>query len=135
MTTGKTVLIVDDEESLRALATALIAKRGHRTLTASNGHEALEVLRNGAVDLVVLDVVMPGMGGLETLAEMRTLGYAVPVVLLTARATDEDLIGGYEKGADYYITKPLKPSALLNIVDFLIGDLSPEERARLEKQL
>lgn len=134
-TTGKTVLVVDDEETLRSLAAALIRSRGHATLTASNGREALQALSHGGVDLLVLDIVMPEMSGLETLAEIRKLGYEVPVVLLTARSNDEDLIGGYEQGADYYITKPLRPAALLNIVDYLIGDLSPEERARLEKQL
>lgn len=134
-TTGKTVLVVDDEETLRNLAAALIRSRGHATLTAANGREALQTLSNGGVDLLVLDIVMPGMSGLETLAEIRKLGREVPVVLLTGRSSDEDLIGGYEKGADYYLTKPLRPAALLNIVDYLIGDLSPEERTRLEKQL
>jgi DNA-binding response OmpR family regulator len=134
--TGKTVLVVDDEENLRDFTAALIRKRGHRTLTASDGNQALGLLGSGeAVDLLVLDVVMPGPSGLETLAEIRKLGYDLPVVLLTGRSRDEDLIGGYQHGADYYITKPLKAPALLNIVDYLIGDLSPEERAELEKRL
>jgi DNA-binding response OmpR family regulator len=94
-------------------------------------------LKSGVrVDLLVLDVLMPGLDGFETLAEIRRLGHdKLPVVFLTAKSRDEDVISGYEKGADYYITKPLKPAALLNIVDVLIGDLPPEQRARLEAKL
>ena len=134
--TGKTVLIVDDEESLRMLVAALIAKRGHATFTAANGREALATLQSGAnIDLLVLDVVMPGVDGLQTLEEIRKAEYKLPVVLLTAKSTDEDLIGGYQRGADYYLTKPIKPSGLLNIVDYLIGDLSAEEKTKLESLL
>ena len=134
----KTVLVVDDDEALRTLAAKLIEKRGYRVLTASDGNGALAVLAGSVpVDLLVLDVVMPGLDGLQTLEEVRTQrGYAdLPVILLTAQSKDEDVMGGYKKGADYYITKPLQPTALLNIVDYLIGDLSPEERAKLESSL
>jgi DNA-binding response OmpR family regulator len=57
------------------------------------------------------------------------------VILLTARSEDREVLGGYKQGADYYITKPLRPAELLNIVDYLIGALSPEERSRLETTL
>jgi len=134
---SKTVLVVDDEESLRSFAVKVIEARGYKTLTASNGTEALDVLRGGApIDLVVLDVVMPGLSGLQTLEEIRKLGRNdLFVVLLTAQAKDEDVMGGYRTGADYYITKPLRPAALANIVDYLIGDLSPAEKAKLEALL
>jgi DNA-binding response OmpR family regulator len=134
----KTVLVVDDDDALRAYAAKLIETRGYRVLTAGDGHEALAILTGGtAVNLLVLDVVMPGLDGLQTLEEIRkTWSYAqLPVILLTAQSKDEDVLGGYRSGADCYITKPLKPSALLNIVDYLIGDLSPAERAKLEPLL
>ncbi len=134
----KTVLVVDDEEALRTLAAKLIEKRGYHVLTASDGTEALAILKGSVtVDLLVLDVVMPGLSGLQTLEEIRQRwGHTdLPVVLLTAQSKDEDVFGGYKKGADYYITKPLKPTALLNIVDYLIGDLSPNEKAKLEPLL
>jgi CheY-like chemotaxis protein len=133
----KTVLVVDDEEALRTLAAKLIERRGHSVLTAANGTEALDMLARGtAIDLLVLDVVMPGLSGLQTLEEIRKRGHAeLPVVLLTAQSKDEDILGGYQKGADCYLTKPLQPSALLNIVDYLIGDLTPAERAKLEPLL
>lgn len=133
----KTVLVVDDEEALRTLAAKLIERRGHTVLTAANGTEALDMLGRGtAIDLLVLDIVMPGLSGLQTLEEIRKRGHdELPVVLLTAQSKDEDILGGYRKGADCYLTKPLQPSALLNIVDYLIGDLTPAERAKLEPLL
>jgi CheY-like chemotaxis protein len=137
MSSNRTVLVVDDEESLRAYAAKLIGKRGYHVLTAAGGAEALAIMKSGAeVNLVVLDIVMPGIDGLETLAEIRNLGRKdVFVVLLTAQTGDAQVLGGYKKGADYYITKPLQPSELLNIIDYLIGDLPPEERSRLEAAL
>jgi DNA-binding response OmpR family regulator len=133
----KTVLVVDDEEALRTLAAKLIGTRGYKVLTASDGEAALAILaRRSQIDLLVLDVVMPGLNGLQTLEEIRKRGHTdLPVVLLTAQSKDDDVIGGYEKGADCYVTKPLQPRVLLNIVDYLIGDLSPEEKAKLEPLL
>ena len=133
----KTVLVVDDEEALRTLAAKLIERRGHKVLTAASGNEALDLFADGAkIDLVVLDVMMPGLDGLQTLEALRERGHnQLPVLLLTAQSGDDDIIGGYRRGADCYLTKPLKPAALLNVVDYLIGDLSPEERARLEPLL
>lgn len=133
----KTVLVVDDEEALRTLTAKLIAQRGYNVLTAATGTEALDALAGEvAVDLLVLDVVMPGLSGLETLAEIRKRGFRdLPVVLLTGQSKDEHILSGYKQGADCYITKPLQPTQLLNIVDYLVGDLSPSERARLEPLL
>jgi DNA-binding response OmpR family regulator len=134
--TGKTVLVVDDEDSLREFAAKLIEKRGYEVLTAASGNDALAVLKSGVgVDLVVLDVMMPGLDGLQTLAEIRSLQAGVFVILLTARSDDNEVLGGYKQGADYYITKPLRPAELLNIIDYLIGSLSPEERSRIEATL
>jgi len=133
----KTVLVVDDEEALRTFAAKLIEKRGYQVVTAGDGAEALAVLTRGTqIDLIVLDVMMPGLDGLRTLEQVRLRGHTrLPVVLLTAQAEDEQILGGYQKGADCYITKPLQPSTLLNIVDYLIGDLAPDERAKLEPLL
>ena len=137
MSDGKTVLIVDDEDALREFAAKLIEKRGYGVLTAANGADALAVLKSGArIDLVVLDVMMPGLDGLQTLEQIRQLEIEnLFVILLTARSDDAEVLGGYKRGADYYITKALKPAELLNVIDYLIGSLPPEERARLEAAL
>ena len=134
---SRTVLVVDDEESLRNYAAKLIQKRGYKVLTAGSGADALAIMKSGAeVDLVVLDIVMPGLDGLQTLEQIRALGRQnLFVILLTGQSNDADVLGGYKKGADYYITKPLQPSELLNIVDYLIGDLPAEERSRIEAAL
>jgi CheY-like chemotaxis protein len=133
----KTVLVVDDEESLRNFAAKLIQSRGYQVVTAGDGAEAMEVLTQGTrVDLMILDVMMPGLDGLQTLEQVRRRGHThLPVVLLTAQSADEQILHGYQRGADCYITKPLLPSSLLNIVDYLIGDLPPAERAKLEPML
>ena len=133
---GKNVLIVDDEPAMQIMAAKLVESRGYRALTASSGHEALEVLKRVPVDLIVLDVVMPGLDGLQTIEEAKKLGFAdVPVVMLTAQKEKQDVLGGYRKGAVFYITKPLRPAHLLNAVDYLIGNLSPDEREKLESIL
>lgn len=133
----KTILVVDDEEALRTLAAKLIAKRGYNVVTAASGAEALAALAGDThIDLLVLDVVMPGLSGLETLEQIRARGRKeLPVVLLTAQSKDEHILSGYKQGADCYITKPLQPAQLLNVIDYLIGDLSPSERAQLEPLL
>ena len=133
----KTVLVVDDEEALRNFAAKLIQSRGYQVVTAGDGTEALAVLTQGTpVHLLVLDVMMPGLDGFKTLEEVRNRGHRhLPVVLLTAQAEDEQILHGYARGADCYITKPLQPSTLLNVVDYLIGDLPPAERAKLEPLL
>jgi CheY-like chemotaxis protein len=133
----KTVLVVDDEESLRNFAAKLIQSRGYRVVTAGDGAEALAVLTEGTqIDLLVLDVMMPGLDGLQTLEQVRNRGHRqLPVVLLTAQSADEQILRGYERGADCYVTKPVQPSTLLNVVDYLIGDLPPAERAKLEPLL
>jgi len=133
----KTVLVVDDDDDLRAIISAVVRRRGHSVLTAANGLEALKQLESSAsVDLVVLDVTMPVLDGLETLRRIRAGGRtALPVILLTANRSDSDVLAGYASGGDYYLPKPFQAESLLDVVDYLIGDLSPAERARLEQVL
>ena len=134
--TGKTVLVTDDNRDLRELTARLIDRRGHRVLQAASGAEAIEVCEREPVDLLLLDIMMPEMDGFATLAQLRERGHTqLPVVILTAQNTDENVLAGYRAGVDYYLTKPFRTDALLNIVDYLIGDLSADERAHLEALL
>ncbi|HUI25703.1 MAG TPA: response regulator [Candidatus Kryptonia bacterium] len=135
--TIKTVLVTDDDATLRTITVKLIEARGHRVLTADSGERAIEVFKAVTpIDLLVLDLIMTGMDGLETMAQLRELGFGeVPVVVLTAKASDENILDGYRAGAGYYLTKPFKPAALINIVDYLIGDLSAGEREQLALRL
>jgi len=115
----------------------VIESRGHHVLTAENGPQAIQVFASGTpIDLHVLDVVMEPLDGLQTMAKLRECGFGeIPVVLLTAQSSDENLLDGYRAGAGYYLTKPFKPAALLNIVDYLIGDLSSAQREQLALRL
>lgn len=105
------ILIVDDEPPILRLVKAKLRVDGYEVLTASNGEEALGILENEVPDLVVLDVMMPGMDGFETLRRIRQQSQ-VPVVMLTARGGDADKLQGLQSGADDYVTKPFNPDEL-----------------------
>ena len=109
---NKTILVVDDEERLTSLLQAYLQQEGFQVLTASNGLEALEVIRRDPPDLIVLDIMMPEMDGVEFLKALRAQ-HSTPVILLTARVGDEDKVIGLELGADDYLTKPFRPRELL----------------------
>ncbi len=105
------ILVVDDEPAIVRLVRAKLQSDGYAVATAGRGEEALEYLEDERPDLVVLDLMMPGMDGFETLRRIRTTSQ-VPVILLTARAGDHDKLRGLEGGADDYITKPFNPDEL-----------------------
>lgn len=108
----QTILIIDDDPELSALLREYLGSRGHSVEYALSGQAGLERLRSGGIDLVVLDVMMPGMDGLEVLTAIRR-DSAIPVVMLTARGEDTDRIVGLEMGADDYLAKPFNPRELL----------------------
>jgi DNA-binding response OmpR family regulator len=102
---SKSILVVDDEERIRALLEAYLTQEGFRVVTASDGREALAVAEREHPDLVILDIMMPEMDGYEFL-RFYSKEHAEPVILLTARLEENDKIVGLELGADDYITKP-----------------------------
>lgn len=102
---GKTILAIDDVESVRSLLKSYLTQEGYRVVTASNGREGLFVARQEKPDLILLDVMMPEMGGYEFMHAYAREGNA-PIILLTARVEESDRIAGLELGADDYITKP-----------------------------
>ncbi len=106
-----TILVVDDEPPIVRLVQANLASDGKRVLIAHNGPDALAILEDEPVDLVVLDVTMPGMDGFEVLRRIRHSSN-VPVIMLTARTLDVEKLRGLTSGADDYITKPFNPDEL-----------------------
>lgn len=133
---AKRILAVDDESDIRTIIEAVLTSKGYEVETAVDGEDALVKLNQGRYDLVILDIMMPKLDGYGVLKELRTRGMGkLPVVMLTAKSTDKDVWKGYEEGVTYYITKPFENVRLSNVVDYLIGDLSPQEKARLETQL
>ena len=102
------VLIADDDETLRHLITEALPKHKYEVYQAADGHETLETVKNLRPDIVILDVMMPGMDGIEVCKAIRENSQTrnIPVIMLTARAPIEDKLKGIESGADDYITKP-----------------------------
>ena len=109
------ILVVDDEPDITALVAYHLARAGYRVSTAATGAEALKAAREERPDLVVLDLMLPGVSGYDVLAEMRTREETrdVGVILLTARREEADRIRGLSLGADDYLTKPFSPQELI----------------------
>src|SRR5258706_11399872 len=105
---AKTVLVVDDEERLTSLVKTYLEQAGFRAVTARNGREALFLARQEKPDLIILDVMMPEMDGLEFIRQHRK-ERETPIILLTAKVEDTDKLAGLEIGGDAYVTKPFSP--------------------------
>ncbi|WP_139990561.1 response regulator transcription factor [Paenibacillus paridis] len=108
----ETILMVDDEKEILKLMEIYFKNDGFHMLQASNGLEALEQLKNHKVDLIILDVMMPVMDGLEACMRIREQNN-IPIIMLSAKTQDIDKISGLSLGADEYVTKPFSPLVLL----------------------
>ncbi len=113
--TKAVILVVDDEVDILELIRYNLDKNGYHVLTATSGEEALKKLRNEPVDLLVLDLMLPGMDGLEVCRRLKSdpATNHILVVMLTAKTEETDVVIGLELGADDYITKPFSPRVLL----------------------
>jgi DNA-binding response OmpR family regulator len=115
------ILIVDDEDSIRSALTLLLAQAGYETRSAGSGNEALSIFasdRDG-IDLLILDIVMPGTNGYDVCLKVRQAARYIPIIMLTARSLSIDKLHGLEVGADIYITKPFNSQELLAQVNAL----------------
>ncbi|MBM7563981.1 response regulator transcription factor [Paenibacillus sacheonensis] len=116
---NKTVLIVEDEAKLRELIADYLDAEGLAWLEAANGDEAVAVFREASPDLVILDILMPGLDGYDVCEAIRKQS-DVPVLFLTAKSEEEDELLGYDLGADDYMTKPFSPKLLAAKVKALL---------------
>ncbi|GAA2991854.1 response regulator transcription factor [Kitasatospora albolonga] len=108
------VLVVEDDPTVAEVVTDYLTRAGYRTVHAADGHSALELARRTDPHLVVLDLMLPGLDGLEVCRRLRAAdGPPVPVVMLTARGDEAERILGLESGADDYVTKPFSPRELV----------------------
>ncbi len=124
----RSVLVIDDDERIRALLAEALASRGLRVETAADGESGLEMLRGGSFELLVLDIMMPGKDGFEVLRELRATS-RIPCIMLTARGDELDRIVGLELGADDYLPKPFNPRELLARIQAVLrrtDERSPE---------
>ncbi|MGA2277177.1 MAG: response regulator transcription factor [Terracidiphilus sp.] len=107
------ILVVDDESAIRRALRPPLIELGFQVAEASRGEEALQLLRASVYDVVLLDVNMPGIGGIETLRRIRTFAPRLPVLILTVRDQEEDKVEALELGADDYVTKPFSTRELI----------------------
>lgn len=112
----QTILVVDDELSMREFLKILLEKEGYRMLTAADGREALDLAEQNSVDLVVSDIRMPGMSGLELLATLKEKDPELPVIMITAFASPDDAVTAMKNGAFDYITKPFNVDEIKSVI-------------------
>lgn len=124
-----TVLVVDDEQEFREITVKRLEKRGLKAKGAESGEQALEILEHGYIDVVLLDVKMPGIDGIETLRRIRGLKPLVEVVLLTGHASVDSGIEGMKLGAFDYLMKPIELEPLME----KLADAYEKKRLHQEK--
>lgn len=107
------ILIVEDETALAEAVEHILRKAGHSADRVADGQSALDYIRVGTYDLILLDIMLPKLDGLSVLRQMRSEGVQTPVLMLTARTTVPDKVAGLNAGADDYLTKPFDPEELL----------------------
>jgi two-component system alkaline phosphatase synthesis response regulator PhoP len=127
---GKKVLVVDDDEKTVELVKLYLNRDGYRVITAYDGNDALKLARENQPDLIVLDLMLPGINGLEICRILREES-DVPIIMLTALTTDDDRLKGLDIGADDYVTKPFSPRELAARVRAVLrrmpGERGPEK--------
>ncbi len=123
-----TILVVDDEEHIRELATLYLEKEGYSVVTAPDGRAALDAIEKQHPNLVVLDIMLPGMSGFDVCRKLRA-DSEIPILMLTARNEDIDKIVGLELGADDYLTKPFNPREMVARVKAILRRFEGGRRA------
>jgi two-component system response regulator ResD len=121
---GETILIVDDEPTIVEVVELYLRREGFEVQTAVDGLAALKAVQQQRPDLIVLDLMLPGMSGLELTRQIRASG-ALPIIMLTARGEETDRVVGLELGADDYVTKPFSPRELVARVKAVLRRAQP----------
>lgn len=106
------VLIVEDEKNMQIIIAEYMQRGGHICFTADDGVDALMILKNNPMDLMILDIMMPNLDGFSVCKVAREMS-SFPIIMLTAKGSEEDKLKGYDMGADDYMTKPFSPKVLL----------------------
>ncbi len=122
------ILIIDDDPMIRHIVESILTSAGHTVVVAEHGEHAVQIMEQEArpitFDLIVCDVMMPGINGIDFVNRMKLHADTqnIPIVMLTAESKSEDIMTGYEVGADYYITKPFTRQQLLYGVSIALGE-------------
>lgn len=137
MLMSERILVIEDEPTLSRLLSYNLTQEGYDTTTVDNGSEGLQLARSDSYDLIMLDIMLPGMNGFELLGKLRQYGNKTPVIILTARNAEEEVVQGLKLGADDYITKPFGVAELLARVSAVLrrtqADGKIEEHPTAEK--
>jgi len=133
--TGELILLVDDEPNIIELAQLYLEREGYRIITASDGRDALDAVEKQRPALMVLDLMMPEVDGLEVCRTLRGKKDPVAILMLTARDEDIDKILGLELGADDYLTKPFNPRELIARVKAVLRRSSARDEVKSEEQI
>jgi len=130
------ILAVDDERHIVRLVQVNLEKAGYSVITAFDGEEALQKVKNENPDLIVLDIMMPGINGLEVLKRLQAnnLTKDIPVIMLTAKAQDEDVFIGWKYGCSCYLTKPFNPRELMTFIDRILKSQMPQGQIAFSDQ-
>lgn len=130
------IIVADDEQKIRKLVGDFLRKSGYNVLEAEDGDEAYALYNDNksSVSLLILDIMMPGLNGWEVTRRIRETS-DVPIILLSARSEEFDVLTGYENGADDYVTKPFSPGILVKRVEALLRRSNQNAAAQNEKQL
>ena len=131
---GPSVLVVDDEEDLLELVRYNLTREGYRVTCVATGEEALKAARKQPPDLIVLDLMLPAVDGLEVCRRLKSDSKTrdIPIIMLTAKSEEGDMVAGLERGADDYISKPFSPRVLTARVKALLRRRESQVRAELE---
>lgn len=122
---GETILIVDDEATIVEVVALYLQREGFRAIVAADGNTALALVAQQPPDLIVLDLMLPGLNGLEVARRLRASS-AIPIIMLTARSEEADRVVGLELGADDYLPKPFSPRELLARIRAVLRRTQPE---------
>jgi len=128
------ILIIEDEKNIAKLIKFNLEKNGYETIATRSGEEAIQILGRHEVDLILLDIMLPGMNGLEVCKEIKQMNRTknIPVIMLTAKGEEVDRIVGFEVGADDYITKPFSPRELILRLKAILRRGKAEDTVRKE---
>ena len=126
----KTILIADDEERMRKLIKDFLRQKNYNTLEAKDGTEALDLFEENKdrISLILLDVMMPKHDGWSVLRQIRQINKNIPIIMITARAEEQDELFGFELGVDEYVTKPFSPKILVARIESILRRANPEKK-------
>ena len=129
----KRILIADDEPDIITLLVSILKSEDYDVITASDGAEALMAIKTSHPDVVILDIMMPKLDGMQVLQKVREDAEisSIPVIMLTAKASDKDILSGYKYGANYYIPKPFEISDILEGVRMVLKPVKKRKRFKI----